>query len=375
MINRKSPRAFDLKCTLTVLSLVGLSSVSGQLAGQYGILDLTANGGINPNTGNPWQEGDQYRLAFHTAGTITAESDDPAVYDAFATDQARQNPALADSSGWTAMVWVNTDASLPQAIDLNNIQANESPISSPLVRAGTDDFTGGSGIGGAGVPVFAMDGTTCIARNNDDIYNNWSNPFDGDTTLRLASGSSNLDSEGNEVIASQNVNYSPFLNQFGLGDSANVHGRDVWTGGLRNPVNPLGNSVDASDSQQRTRASWGSTNANNGGRTWNRFQSNTTANLAVYALSEVLTVGTGTPSVPFVLSITVAVEPSTGFNLEWPSKDGKLYRVRSSATLDTAPLTWEIVSEDIASAGETTTLNVTPGQAKLFYVVEEYNAP
>lgn len=235
--------------------------------------------------------------------------------------------------------------------------------------------SGGSGIGGAGVPVFAMDGTTCIARNNEDIYNNWSNPFDGDSILRLAAGSTNLNSDGTEVVASQPVHYSPFLNQFALGDSADVHGSNVWTGGLRNPVNPLGNSIDASDSQQRTRASWGSSNANNGSRTWNRFQSTTNSTLAVYALSEVLTIGTGSPSAPFVLSITVAAEPGTGFDLEWPSKDGKLYRIRSSATMDTAPLTWDIVSEDIASTGEKTTLNVTPGEAKLFYVVEEYNAP
>lgn len=375
MMNKNFLSVLHPRFTLAALTLAGLSTASGQLAGQYGILDLTANGGINPNTGNPWQEGDQYRLAFHTAEGITAESDDPAVYDAFATAQAQQNPALADSSGWTAMVWVNTDASLPQALDLNNIQANESPISSPLVRSGTDDFTGGSGIGGAGVPVFAMDGTTCIARNNEDIYNNWSNPFEGDAILRLAAGSTNLNSDGTEVVASQPVHYSPFLNQFGLGDSADVHGSNVWTGGLRNPVNPLGNSIDASDDQQRTRASWGSSNANNGSRTWNRFQSNTTSTLAVYALSEVLTIGTGIPSAPFVLSITVAAEPGTGFDLEWPSKDGKLYRIRSSATLETAPSTWQVVSEDIASAGETTSLNVTPGEAKLFYVVEEYNAP
>lgn len=365
-------------CLAAVL-LGGLSSASGQLSGQYGILDLTANGGINPNTGNPWQEGDQYRLAFHTAGTITAESDDPATYDDFATAEANLstlgNGAIQTSTGWTAMVWVNTDETLPQALDFNNILPTESPISSPRERAGTEDTTGGTGVGGAGVPVFAMDGTTCIARNNADIYNNWSNPFNGDTTLRLPSGSTNLDSEGNEVVAAQNVNFSPFLDQFGLGDSATVHGRNVWTGGFGNPVNPLGNSVDANDAQMRTRASWGSSNANNGGRTWNRFQSNTTDNLAVYALSEILTVGTGTPSAPLVLSIASAADPGTGFDLEWPSKANKRYRIRSSDALDSDPLTWTIVEEDIESAGETTSLSVTPEETKLFYVVEEYDAP
>ncbi|MGC6457283.1 MAG: hypothetical protein ACON4R_02830 [Akkermansiaceae bacterium] len=378
MTKKRSPLFSSANCLAAVL-LCGLSSASAQLTGQYGILDLTANDGINPNTGQPWQEGDQYRLAFYTASTITAESDDPATYDDFATAQANQstlgNGNIQSSTGWTAMVWVNTDDTRPQALDFNNIQASESPISSPRARAGTEDTTGGSGIGGAGVPVFAMDGTTCIARNNGDIYNNWSNPFNGDTTLRLASGSTNENSDGEDVVASQNVNYSPFLDQFGLGDSATVHGENVWTGGLSRAVNPLGNSVDANDAQQRTRASWGSSNANNGGRTWNRFQSNTTASLAVYALSEVLTIGTGTPVAPLVLTISQVADPGTGFDLSWPSRDGRLYRIRSSATLDSAPITWNVVQEDIPSDGETTSLTLTPGETKLFYVVEEYTAP
>lgn len=378
MTKKRSSLFSSANCLAAVL-LCGLSSASAQLAGQYGILDLTANGGINPNTGQPWQDGDQYRLAFHTASTITAESDDPATYDDFATAQANQstlgNGNIQSSTGWTAMVWVNTDDTRPQALDFNNIQANESPISSPRARAGTEDTTGGSGVGGAGVPVFAMDGTTCIARNNGDIYNNWSNPFNGDTTLRLAAGSTNNNSDGDPTVAGQNVNYSPFLDQFGLGDTATVHGRDVWTGGLSRAVNPLGNSVDANDAQQRTRASWGSSNANNGGRTWNRFQSNTTARLAVYALSEVLTIGTGTPVAPLVLTISQVADPGTGFDLSWPSRDGHLYRIRSSATLDSAPITWDVVQEDIPSDGETTSLTLTPSETRLFYVVEEYTAP
>lgn len=278
--------------TLTA-SLMTCHFASGALVSEFGILDLTANGGINPNTGNPWQAGDQYRLAFHTADGTPANSDDPAFYDAFATAQAQQNAALSSSVGWTAMVWVNTDSSLPQAADLGDIQAGESPLSSPLVRGGYGDTTGGAGIGGAGVPVYAMDGSTAIARNNADFLNNWSNPFDGDTTVRLASGSTNLNSDGDPVVASQNVNYSPFLNQFGGGDSANIHGANVWTGGWGSPQNPLGDSVDPNG---QTRGSWGSSNANNAGRVWNRFQGGTDSSLSVYALSPVLTVAIPEPS-------------------------------------------------------------------------------
>lgn len=354
----KTKTNHHLKATSVAIAIASLTPAFGQLAGQYGILDLTANGGINPNTGVAWQEGDQYRLAFYSAETRDASSADPAVYNEWVTAQAQMNPALAGSS-WTAMISTTT----------TNV----------LVNTNTAPADGG-------LPVFAMDGKTAIARNNEDIWNGWSNPFatdptgqSGNATLRLASGSTNLDSDGNEVVASQNVHYSPFLNQYGLGDSATVHGINVWTGtdpaGTNHPTQPAGSTPGTPEGSTGT-TQWGSSNPNNSGRVWRRGNSpNTTTNLHLYAISDPLTVGTGTPAAPFVLAITAAVEPGTGFDLEWPSKEGKLYRIRSSATLDTAPLTWEIVSEDIASAGETTTLNVTPGESKLFYVVEEYNAP
>jgi len=247
--------------------VVEIPDVSLTISGEFGILDLSANGGINPNTGVAWAAGDQYRLAFHTDGTIDATSNDPGVYDAFATAEAT---AAGLGGSWTAMLWVNTDGTQEQGVG---------PISNPLIRSGTDDLTAG-----AGVPVYAMDGTTCIARNNADIYNNWSNPFYGDNTLRLASGSTNNDSDGNPVTASQNVHYSPFLDQFGLGDTANVHGADVWTGGFGSHVNAAG------DTPSEVRTSHGSSNANTGGRTWNRFNRDNVDSKSLYAISELLTV-------------------------------------------------------------------------------------
>jgi len=255
------------------------ASANAALIGEYGILDTSANGGLNPNTGVAWQFGDQYRLAFHTDERIDATSNDPSVYDNFATAQANLS-ALGDgsittSTGWTAMLYVNTDGTQEQGVG---------PISSPLDRSGTGDFTDGSGIGGAGVPVYAMDGTTSIARNNADIYNSWSNPFDGDATLRLASGSTNQNSAGDDVVASQNVHYSPFLDQFGLGDSADVHGADVWTGGFGSHVNAAG------DTPLEVKTSAGSSNANNSGRVWNRFNRDNVDSKSVYAISAPLTV-------------------------------------------------------------------------------------
>ena len=257
-------------------SLVACGASNAALVSQFGILDLTANGGINPNTGAAWADGDQYRLAFHTDAGTTTTSNDPAFYDNFATTQAQQNAALATSSGWTAHLYVHTDGSLP---------AGTSPVSSPRDRAGTTDITGGSGIGGAGVPMFAMDGTTAIARNNADMYDGWSNPFDSNSVVRLTGAQT----------GGQAVHYSPFLDQFGSGDSGVVHGADVWTGGFGAQVNPAGDTTD------EVRTSIGSSNANNAGRTWNRFQRNNVDSNSVYAISPLLTVTDAVPEPSSVL--------------------------------------------------------------------------
>ena len=251
-------------------SLVACGASNAALVSQFGILDLNANGGINPNTGAAWADGDQYRLAFYTNNGTPATSNDPAYYDSFATAQAQQNAALASSSGWTAHLYVSTDGSTTQAL---------SPISSPRDRAGTMDISGGAAIGGAGVPVYAMDGTTAIARNNADIYNNWSNPFASDTTVRLTTAQT----------GGQAVHYSPFLNQFGEGDTGVIHGTDSWTGGNSGAVNPAGNTTDD------VRTSHGNSNANSGGRGWNRFRRDNVDSKSVYAISPVLT---GTDGVP-----------------------------------------------------------------------------
>ena len=265
--------------------LCGLSQAA--LVSQFGILDLTANGGINPNTGNPWQAGDQYRLAFFSSGKITATSNDPAVYDSFATAQAQLstlgNGTIQSFTGWTALVWVNTDAT----------QAQGTALSSPLVRSGTNDLTGGAALGGAGVPVYAMDGKTAIARNNNDIWNNWSNPFanalngqPADSTVRLTTAQT-----GN----GQTVYYSPFLDQNGTGDTGINHGVDTWTGGFNTHINALGDAIDS------TTSSYGSSNANNAGRVYNRFGGNNTSSLSIYAISPLLTVTEAVPEPSAVL--------------------------------------------------------------------------
>ena len=270
------------KVLVTLGALALMAGVAhAALVSQYGILDLTANGGINPSTGVAWAQGDTYRLAFYTADRIAGTSNDPAFYDNFATAQAQQNPALVASAGWTAIVYVNTDGTLNQAADLNNPVAGESPISDPKVRAGM----GTSG----GVSIYAMDGTTAIARDYSDM-NVWNSPFanvdsgwgpngqPADSAMRLPVGATTAPN-------TQNVYYSPFLTQFATGDSGSQHGADVMTGGFwNNPVNPAG------DTLSDTTFSRGSSNANNTGRVWNRFTDATTSERSVYVISPALTV-------------------------------------------------------------------------------------
>lgn len=280
-----------LSATLAALTVMtGLTHAS--LVSQCGILDLTANGGINPNTGLAWQLGDQYRLAFHTAEGTTAASNDPDFYNAFVTAQAHQNPALAGTE-WYALVMVNLDGTVNQA---------DSPKSDPKSISGTSDLTGGTGQGGAGVPVYAMDGKTCIARNNAQIWNSWRNPFEtgwvdgelvvdptgnGNNAVRWAAGTG-------PAPASQTVHYSPFLDQFGNQTVTpdTVHGINVWTGMAAGgtEANPLGNTLDV------VRAAGGNANANTTGRIWHRFQSDTPGSQSFYALSELLTVQSGAPA-------------------------------------------------------------------------------
>ena len=48
---------------MTWASVPAPVSAGGELTSELGILDLTANGGINPATGAAWASGDTYRLA------------------------------------------------------------------------------------------------------------------------------------------------------------------------------------------------------------------------------------------------------------------------------------------------------------------------
>ncbi|MCH7228481.1 sialate O-acetylesterase [Haloferula sp. A504] len=123
------------------------------LVGELGILDVTANGGINPATGAAWAAGDTYRLAFVTSATSDAISTDISTYNSFVQ-------GLADAAGLGDATW--------KAIG-----------STPSVDA-RDNTGTHPGVDG-GVAVFLLDGATMIAASNAALWDgNLDAPLDRD---------------------------------------------------------------------------------------------------------------------------------------------------------------------------------------------------
>jgi hypothetical protein len=293
---------------------------------QLGVLNLSANGGINPNTGNPWQAGDKYRIAFHTLGTTTTTSNDPEFYNDFATTEAWGVTALKGTY-WKAMVTVNLDPTTTQAL---------SPKRHVKDNTGTGDLTGDHNQGGAGEPVYAVNGTTCIARNNADIWNAWSNPFENSLGVPNTAGT------GNNTQRVSGVFYSPFLDQNG-NQTVNpdvVHGKDVATGCNvdGSHVNALGNTTDV------TNINRGNSNANTTGRVWNRFTDATTVARSVYAISVPLTIVDLSETVAPTLISFVDDREGADFALGTGSI---AYTVTFSEAIDASTLT----ADDFENAG------------------------
>ena len=138
------------------LTLATLDPAEAQLAGQLGVLDLTANGGINPATGADWAEGDTYRLIFLTSTTTTGLSPDITTYNSFVQATAAAStdfPKLGNG------LWNILGSTL-------TVDARDNTGTNPNVETG--------------VPVFLMDGTSLLAANNAEL---WSVPSAVPVTL------------------------------------------------------------------------------------------------------------------------------------------------------------------------------------------------
>jgi hypothetical protein len=113
---------------------------------QLGVLNVDANGGVNPATGAAWAEGDQYRLAFLTSARTNATSFFIDDYNAFVQNVANGSvakPTLGDAT-WKAIA------------------------STALVDA-RDNTEANPGEDGTGVGIFKLN-TVRLANNYSDLW-------------------------------------------------------------------------------------------------------------------------------------------------------------------------------------------------------------
>ena len=129
---------------------------TAQLVSQLGILDLTANDGINPATGVPWEVGDPYRLVFISSNTLNPrDTTSPSVFgswDAIETWNAEaqnfaNNATGHDLSGITWKVLGSTTA----------VNARDNTQTNPSVH-------------GSGHPIMLIDGSTIIAADFNELW-------------------------------------------------------------------------------------------------------------------------------------------------------------------------------------------------------------
>jgi len=127
----------------TVAMALFAGTANAGLVTELGILDLTANGGINPATGLAWEAGDTYRFAFTSSGLTTATSSDINYYNNFV-----QN--LANSAGLGGATW--------KVIG-----------STPTVDA-RDNTSTNIAVYGTGEAIFLVDGSTIVAQDYTDLW-------------------------------------------------------------------------------------------------------------------------------------------------------------------------------------------------------------
>jgi Bacterial Ig-like domain (group 3)/MBG domain (YGX type) len=116
---------------------------------QLGVLNLGANGGINPATGNPWTLGDTYRLIFVTSTDTPTTSTDIADYNTFV--QGLANAAGLGTSPLGPVTW--------------------KVVGSTATVDARDNTSTNPGVNGTGEPIVRMDGTFLIANNYADLWN------------------------------------------------------------------------------------------------------------------------------------------------------------------------------------------------------------
>ena len=212
------------------LDAADASTLTGtSLIGQLGLLDLTANGGINPETGAAWAAGDTYRLVFVSSTRRNATSTNIADYNSHVQ-------SAANTAGHGSVVW----KAIASTADVN-------------VRENTD--TQDSDTDAA---FFLMNGSTIISNNIADMW------------------------DGHASAQAININES---GDFATGHDGPWGGyASTWTGSNSNgatSASPLGSANPALGI---------ASTAASAGQWVMRSTDNATNQLYIYGISEVLTV-------------------------------------------------------------------------------------
>jgi hypothetical protein len=148
-MNTKNRIRIVFSFVAVAMVVLAVSAAAGPFKGELGILDLTANGGINPATGNPWAPGDQYRFVFITSGTTTATSADISTYNTWVQGLADASTAYdigsADGATWKVIGSTN-------AVDAIDNTSTNWTVEDP------------------GDPIFLLDGITVVANDYQDLW-------------------------------------------------------------------------------------------------------------------------------------------------------------------------------------------------------------
>lgn len=220
--------ALSAGCALALMAAP--SNLSADLTCQLGILDLDANGGINPATGEAWAAGDTYHLAYITTATRDAASTDIADYNAFVQSDADSQTEVGGVAiklvegvyggdvGWTAL------ASTGQVDAINN-----SPITGPVF----DIYHSLN-------PTESTTGDALLALDAADF---WDLQFPGASDNNSGNPLSNL-SGGNHNVWTGTSSGGLANSPLGQGDSS----RRQWSG-WRYWVGP--NAYDTNDTQHQ----------------------------------------------------------------------------------------------------------------------------
>jgi len=141
--------SFSAVLTLAAVAMCLLAgTASADLVTELGILDLTANGGNNPATGNPWGAGDTYRFAFTSSGLTTATSPDINYYNTFVQNLANASPlnvGAAQGATWKA-------------------------IASTASVDARDNTSTNIAVNGSGEAIYLLDGTTIVATDYAHLW-------------------------------------------------------------------------------------------------------------------------------------------------------------------------------------------------------------